>query len=312
MHFTIQWGCITVIPVSIQLRQALNRLTLPALILLSAGIIIAGQADRKRSEKVRMCVADALAPVWSVVTAAEERAIAVTSALHEASHLASENTRLRTENENLRRWYDVAVSLTRENDSLKTALHWIPEDAPTFVTGRVVADSGSIYARAVLLIAGADSGVKAGNIALAANGLAGRVTETGAHSARVLLITDISSRLPVLLESSHAPAIMAGDNSPMPKLMYYAQDIHPLEGERVVTGDQAGAFPAGLPVGTVHYIMPGRPVVIPYAKLDHLVLLRIFNFGQAQVEAPDAPGHVPLAPPHKTQEPPFTKLFNQG
>ncbi|BBC80479.1 rod shape-determining protein MreC [Acetobacter orientalis] len=300
------------IPVSIQIRQALGKLVLPLLLLLSIGIIIVGQADRKLADRVRMVVADGLSPFWTLVSTTQERTVAIATNLREAGRLARENARLKTENENLRRWYDVAVSLTRENDSLKTALHWIPEPAPAFVTGRVVADTGGIYARAVLLVAGTESGVEVGNIALASNGLAGRVTETGAHSARILLITDIASRLPVMLEGSHAPAIMVGDNSPMPRLMYYAQDTRPVEGERVVTSDQAGAFPAGLPIGTVHYVSEGRPVVAPFAQLDHLNLLRVFNFGHSQVEPPDAPGHVPLAPPHKAQDLPFKNLLGQG
>lgn len=299
------------IPVSIQLRQALGKLVLPLLVLLSLAILIAGQANRKLADRARMYTTDVLSPFWSLVSIGQERAVAITHNLQEAGQLAQENARLKAENENLRRWYDVAVSLTRENDSLKTALHWIPEPAPAFVTGRVVADSGGIYTRAVLLVAGTDSGVQVGNIALAANGLAGRVTETGAHSARILLITDIASRLPVMLEASQAPAIMVGDNSPMPRLMYYAQDTRPVEGERVVTSDQAGAFPAGLPIGTVHYVAEGRPVVAPFEQLDHLSLLRVFNFGRSQVEPPDAPGHVPLAPPHKSLDLPFKNLLGQ-
>ncbi|KAA8390765.1 rod shape-determining protein MreC [Acetobacter tropicalis] len=300
------------IPVSIQVRQALGKLVLPLLLLLSIGVIIGAQADKPLADRARMYVADALAPLWSLMSGTQEYVLTMTENLREAGRLARENARLKTENENLRRWYDVAVSLTRENDSLKTALHWIPEPAPAFVTGRVVADSGGIYARAVLLVAGTESGVQVGNVALAANGLAGRVTETGAHSARILLITDIASRLPVMLEASHAPAIMVGDNSPMPRLMYYAQDTRPIEGERVVTSDQAGAFPAGLPIGTVHYVSPGRPVVAPFAQLDHLTLLRVFNFGRAQIEPPEAPGHVPLTPQKKSLELPLKSLLGQG
>lgn len=52
------------IPVSIQMRQALGKLVLPLLVLLSIGIIIAGQADRKLADKARMTVADGLAPLW--------------------------------------------------------------------------------------------------------------------------------------------------------------------------------------------------------------------------------------------------------
>lgn len=50
------------VPVSIQVRQALSKLVLPVLLLMSVGIIIAGQADRPLADKARMRVADVLAP----------------------------------------------------------------------------------------------------------------------------------------------------------------------------------------------------------------------------------------------------------
>lgn len=300
------------IPVSIQVRQALGKLVLPVLLLLSVGIIIAGQADRRLADTARMYVADALAPLWGLIAHTQTDVSHLVQGVKDARHLAEENAKLQTENAKLRRWYDVAVSLARENDNLKTELHWVPEPTPAFVTGRVVADSGGMYARAVLLVAGTTSGVHVGNVALATNGLAGRVTEVGPHAARVLLITDIASRLPIELESSHATAIMAGDNSPMPRLMYYPQDSRPIEGERVVTSDQAGAFPMGLPIGTVHYLHPGQPIVQPFVQLDKLTMLRVFDFGQSEIEPPDAPGHVPLTRPHRPLALPFKTLLGQG
>ncbi len=88
-----------------------------------------------------------------------------------------------------------------------------------------------------------------GQIALDESGLVGRVTELGARSARVLLITDMNSRIPVTLENSRARAILVGTNGPRPRLMYWPEGVMPAEGERVVTSAEAGAFPAGLPVG---------------------------------------------------------------
>ena len=94
--------------------------------------------------------------------------------------------------ERLRRWQEVALALDQENQTLKSELHWMPDPAPSFVTARVVADAGGVYARAVLLSVGPHHPVAKGQIALDDRGLVGRVTEVGARSARVLLITDIN------------------------------------------------------------------------------------------------------------------------
>lgn len=284
------------IPVSIQIRQALERVWLPAMLLVSVGTILLGKADQHLTDSARMAVADVLSPVWSLIARPGEELSAGLSELRDVRHLAQVNAKLRAENETLRGWYDVAVSLTQENQALKTNLHWIPEPEPSFVTGRVTGDVGGLYSHALLIAAGPDSGIHVGNIALAANGFVGRVTETGAHSARVLLIDDVASHIPVTLETSHSTAIMTGDNSPLPRLMHYPQDNHPVEGERVVTSGQGELLPAGLPVGTVHYVRPSTPAVVPYARLDHLAILRVFDFDSGTIESPDAPGRVRVAP----------------
>ena len=160
------------------------------------------------------------------------------------------------------------------------------------MTAQAVADTGGVYGRAVLLAAGTDQGLRKGAVAMDADGLVGRITEVGARSARVLLITDPTSRVPVMLESSHASAMLVGSNAPAPRLLYYPDDVRPEEGERVVTSSEANAFPAGLPVGSVHYLSPGKPVVLPAASLGQVDVLRIIDYDYSTAVPPEAPGHV--------------------
>ncbi len=122
------------------------------------------------------------------------------------------------------------MALDAENATLKDNLHWVPDPTLSFVTARVVADAGGVYARSVLLSVGPHSDIRAARVALDADGLAGRVTEVGARSARVLLITDMNSRIPVLLEHSRARAILAGANAPNPRLLYLQDGVAPAGG----------------------------------------------------------------------------------
>ncbi len=120
----------------------------------------------------------------------------------------------------------------------------------------------------------------------------GRVTDVGARSARVLLLTDLNSRIPVVIEGSQARAIMVGTNGPRPRLIYWS-DGAPKEGERVVTSAEANALPPDLPVGTVHYSAEHVPEVMPAALLDRLEVVRIFDYGLgvAPPEAASRPLH---------------------
>jgi len=285
-----------VIRLSIQARQALARLTLPVLIVFSLALMLLGRATPLVPEQARISLSDALAPVYAVVDAP---ILAVRSAVRSGRDvfaLESQNEKLRLENERLRHWYDVAMALDAENATLKGNLHWVPDPTLSYVTARVVADAGGVYARSVLLAVGPHSDIRHGEIALDAGGLVGRVTEVGARSARVLLITDMNSRIPVILEKNRARAILVGENAPSPRLLYVQDGIHPEEGERVVTSAEAGAFPAGLLVGTVHYSTSGQIEVTPAADLGRLEIVRIFDYGLSGIVPPETPGRAAQHP----------------
>ena len=276
------------IRLSIQARQALAKLTLPVLIAAAFGIMLLGKADTVIAEKARMALADAMAPIY---VALAEPLAGVRDSIADATDLwqiRADNARLREENERLRRWQSVALALDAENQRLKANLNWIPDPAPSYVTARVVADAGGVYAKAVLLSVGPHHGIKRGEIALDERGLVGRVTEVGARSARVLLITDLNSRIPVVLEGSGAHAILVGTNGPWPRLLYWPEGSPPREGEHVVTGAETGTFPANLPVGTVHYSSAHIPEVEPAALLDRLEIVRIFDYGLNGIVPPEA------------------------
>lgn len=277
------------IRLSIPVRQALARLTLPVLIAAAFGVMLLGKADALLAERARMALADALAPIFAVV--AEPLAV-VHGAVEGAAGLMAlraDNVRLRAENDELRRWQAVAMALDAENATLKANLRWIPDPAPSYVTARVVADAGGVYARAVLLSVGPNHGMTKGQIALDERGLVGRITELGNRSARVLLVTDMNSRIPVILESSRARAILVGTNGPRPRLMHWPEGVMPVEGERVVTSAEASAFPAGLPVGVVHYSASNAAEVESAARLDRLDVVRVFNYGLRGVLPPESP-----------------------
>ena len=277
------------IRLSIQARQALARLTLPVLIVVSFAMMLLGKADALLAERARTALADALAPIYAVLAPPLGRLHDGVTELVSLWDMREENARLRDENETLRRWQTIALALDAENRRLKASLRWIPDPEASFVTARVVADAGGVYAKAVLLSVGPNHGIRKGEIAVDERGLVGRVTEVGTRTARVLLITDLNSRIPVTLETSRAHAILIGTNGARPRLLYWPEGVVPQEGERIVTSAEANAFPANLPVGSVHYTSAGAPEVEPAAMLQKLEVVRIFDYGLTGVTPPEPP-----------------------
>ena len=277
------------IRLSIPVRQALAKLTLPVLVAVAFGLMLLGKADALLAERARMALADTLSPIYGVLA---EPLATVRMGFDNVRNLMTvfaDNARLREENERLRKWQAVALALDAENATLKAHLRWVPDPLPSYITARVVADAGGVYARAVLISLGPNHGIAKGQIAMDDRGLVGRVTEVGSRSARVLLLTDINSRIPVILETSRARAMLVGTNGGRPRLMHWAEGVMPAEGERIVTSAEANAFPAGLPVGRVRFNASNVPEIETDARLDRLEVVRLFDYGLRGLVAPDSP-----------------------
>jgi rod shape-determining protein MreC len=273
-------------------RAVIERIAFPLLVTMSATMIVVGKADQVAFESVRTAVTDAARPVLELSSrpaAAFEKAIA---RLRDLVFVYRENARLVQTNESLLGWQQAALELAAENAQLRELLKLVPEPPGSYVTARVIADTGGAYARSVIVNAGHDNGVARGQAAVAAEGLVGRVSEVGRRTARILLLTDLNSRVPVVIESSRRRAILVGDDSAQPSLGYRDAGAVPRVGDRILTLGQGGIFPPGLPVGVIVRFDGELPRVEPYAALSRLDYLRLLDYGLADA----LPDPLPVGP----------------
>ena len=183
------------------------------------------------------------------------RASTTLSDIRDVPRLWAVNESLREENARLTGWFVEATRLESENQALRALLRLPQSEAPDAISGRVLGDTGGIFARSVLVATGHSKGVAVGFIASNSNGLVGRVVEVGSQSARVLLLSDINSRLPVYVGGARHEAILAGDNSETPQLLYPQEAEQIRAGQVVFTSGHGGAFAPMLKVGVVE----GKP-----------------------------------------------------
>jgi len=272
-----------------QMRTAIQRTTLPILVLLSGAIVVLGKADQLLFNSVRTSLTDAVAPA---LRAAAEPLNAVGNVVDRAKMVVTtyqENLRLETENQKLLQWQQVARNLDAENKELRSLLKAIPSSALSYVTAPVIANSGGAFVRMILINAGTEDHVTRGQAAITGEGLVGRLTEVGDRASRVLLITDLNSRIPVTIESTHIPAVLAGDNSERPRLMYLPSSDAVKVGDRIVTSGEGGVFPPGLPVGVVSVVDAAGPRVEPYVELSQLGYVLVVDYGLSRALPPPLP-----------------------
>jgi rod shape-determining protein MreC len=268
-----------ILRITAPLRGFAHRFAYVFLLAAALGILLLGKADPLVFQRARTTVTDITAPVLDALS---RPAVTVSHVIEEARELArlrEENIILRAENERLLKWQNAARTLLAENKQLQELLGFSPAQDARSVTARVIGDSGGAFVRSVLVNAGARDGVRKGNAALSGKGLLGRVAEVGERSARVLLINDLNSRIPVVIERSRERAILAGDNSVTPRLLYLPITTTVQVGDRVVTSGHGGAFPVGLPVGVVTSIADDGVRVLPFADATNIEYVRLMDYG---------------------------------
>jgi rod shape-determining protein MreC len=266
---------------TVPLRALVDRFAFGTLIVASLALLIVGKADLRLPEAANGRIVDLFTPVLDVLIQPISASRRLAETAGELIALRAENVRLREQIAQLLEWQSVARQLALENAALRQVLNAEAEDRhPTAVTARVVADSGGPFVQTVIVNAGADQGVVAGMAAVNERGLAGRVIEVGRRSARILLLTDFNSRVPVMVEPSRDQAILAGDNSREPGLDFLPINPHLAVGDRVVTSGRGGVLPPGLAVGVVSAIGEGKVAVTPLVDWDRLSYLRLLEYGR--------------------------------
>ena len=159
------------IRLSPQLRAGIQRSTLPALILLSGAIVLIGKTDQTLFDTLRTGLSDAAAPVLDVVARPLGAAEVALDRARGLAGIYQENRRLTEDNERLLQWQQVALKLTTENRQLQGLLKVVPDRAVSYVTARVIANSGGAYVRTVMINAGSDGGLARGQASITGDGL---------------------------------------------------------------------------------------------------------------------------------------------
>ncbi len=255
-----------------------QRFALGLLVAAAIGLMILGKTGAPIVERLRLTISDTVVPVLDALSRPVASARAVIDEVRGLVNLRSENARLQSENERLRHWQVVARKLDQENTAIRGLLAFAADPRPAFITARVVADSGGAFVRTALINVGADRGVRNGQAVIDGGGLVGRVVERGSLSARVLLLTDLNSRVPVVVELTRVRAILAGDNTDLPRLTFLPDDAGVVPGDRIVTSGHGGALPPGLPVGVVTAVDEGVVRVQPFVDWHRLEYVRVLDY----------------------------------
>lgn len=250
------------------------------LLIISFFLIFIGKIDLYTVRATKSTISEMVAPIYDVVAAPVRAIETMASGMRTLASFRAENVRLRAENERLKRWQRRAEILESENRQLKTTLGAAATTDLSPITARAISAPGGSFAHSLLLEIDDGQDVARGNAVVNADGLVGYVIEVGRKYVRVLLITDVNSKIPVLLSSSSWPGLALGQNTKSLRLDFLPLEARPSVGELVLTSGHGGILPAGVPVGRVVSVDSDSVIIAPSVALEQISFVSILTRDQ--------------------------------
>tara|TARA_B100001996_G_scaffold98484_1_gene73745 strand:+ start:1420 stop:2256 length:837 start_codon:yes stop_codon:yes gene_type:complete len=141
--------------------------------------------------------------------------------------------------------------LVSENKNLKEIIQTKVSEDYDLVTAKVILDKDSPFLKSAVITKGSNAGIKKGMPVLHGQNLIGRIVEVNFFSARILLLEDLNSRIPVVIVPNNYQSIMMGKSNDLPSLQFLPKDNKLISGEKIYTSGKDGVIHSGIPVGKV-------------------------------------------------------------
>jgi len=262
--------------------KAHSRFILLLLILVSVLLLLSSLYSAQASvfQKAREGAIDAASPILEMLSGPISYVNGVVGNISDYFNVLKQNEALRQENAELRQWMDEALALREVTASYEGLQSYEapPEALP--IDAYVIGEANDAFARSMLVNAGRGRNVEAGQAVVNDNGLIGRIVDTGAVASRVLLLTDIQSRIPVYVEGADLEGLLVGNTRSKPTISFTAstEAAVVIPGQRVLTSGAGGVLPRGLPVGVIDDQLRDDIVVNLYANYVRTRMVRIINY----------------------------------
>lgn len=273
------------------------QLPLAIVAVLAVVLVLLGKAQSSLFDRARAEFSDWTAPALEAARVPLNGVSRWFGSIGDVFAVYQENLRLKEENARLRQWQSAALMLQERVKRYQLLLNAVPDPALSSTTAHVIGRSTRPFLDTMILDAGKENGVRPGQAVVDPRGMIGRVVLTGRRTSWVILLTDLNSRIPVMIAPGNAQAILAGDNTQVPYLETVSATAKVRAGDQVVTSGDGGLLPPGLPVGIVTADGDGFRVAL-LADATTSDEVRIVDFKAPREEPPPISSQdLPASPP---------------
>ena len=240
-------------------------------------IFLLWRVDNTRTELVRTKIIDFVSPFTTPLNYPIQVLGEFVKYFEIYASLIEENEDLKRDLQNMTGWKEKALQLEQKNAQLRALNNVKLRKDLIWVTGEIMADSGSPFYQSGVINIGLKDGIKNGSAAVDGLGLVGRISGVGQNIARVIFLTDISSAIPIKIKRNNQKGLLIGDNSPLPLLEFVEEKALINIGDRVFTSGDGNVFPSDILIGNILIDDKKKLRVKPVANLQSLEFLRILN-----------------------------------
>ena len=261
-------------------KETKQRFSLFLLVIASLVLLFFDSLESKPINFVRSFVKDTIYR-GSVITSSPIKGVKyVTTKVADHLKLFQKYSQLQEDYSQLKNEISKSEFLELENTQLRKLLDEQIESNSNLASSRVMLDKQSPYLNSYVLNSGSNKKIKKGMAVLDGKNFIGRIVDVNFFSSRVLLVTDLNSKIPVVIQPSGHHAILSGHNIKEPTLEYLPEDHKISNKDKVYTSGKEGIFSPGIPIGEAK-VNVDKVSVLLFSDLTQITFVNI-DLGDSQ------------------------------
>ena len=255
-----------------------QRFSLLSLILFSIIFLILGSLNFKAINYVKITIKEIVYRSSFIISGPENFIKDSYFTIQNHKNLYKENEKNKSELEKLKSKDLLNKFIILENQRLKYIIDDYVSESDA-VVAKVLSDKGSPFLKSIIINKGSKQGLYLGMIAMDGEYLVGKVVEVNYLSSRVLLLSDLNSKIPVTLEPDGLLSILSGTGEDH-GVIQYTKKYKEIQSQSIIyTSGTSGLFKAGIPIGRINSkFLDDKKKVEFFSDFSQLRFVKIFSF----------------------------------
>ena len=247
-------------------------------IFLSVICLITSKINPDFSNKISNVFITISTPIVKIVSFPINGSIDLIVNFNKLALAKKENLKLKEELFKLQNYYLTSLAIHQENKELRSALNFVKSKTENYKVARIIGMSHQAFDQKLLIDSGKSRDIKEGQIIAGNRGVIGRVSEVFEDKSRILLLTDSSSRIPIIASRARNRGILSGNNSGLMEILYLPKNHQIAIGDKIFTSSDGDTVPPGLLIGVVTKIDKNSVYVSGIEDINSLNIVTIIDY----------------------------------